>query len=295
MKSTIFYTAPSLHLTLALISSVLVSEENLFSQPYIDVVNVRLVKSPDITQPSKDRNSTTLDYFNVSTTLPFFLVNKKDAIVLSPFFEKWSSTVSGVDLCNQVHYGVALPVSLLKTIPHSTWSLLTTAIVRMNDMRITSDGKWQFGGAVLASNHLQNKNLTYKFGVYFNGEFFGLFIIPLLGIDWKISERTNLFGVLPASLTLEHKLNKHFFSGVTFRTFTNSYHDSVQKYWRIDENQLGVFADYYINKHIVLNLEAGYSLFRKIRSGAKDNITYNWNASDNPYFKLSLAYRIRTR
>jgi len=274
---------------------MLVSEEKLFSQPYIDVANARLVKSPNITQPSKDRNSTNLDYFNVSITLLFFLANKKDAIVLSPFFEKWSSTVSGVNLCNQFHYGVALPVSLLKSIPRSNWSLLTTAIFRMNDMQIDRDGKWQFGGAVLVSNHVRGNNLTYKFGVYVNREFFGLFIIPLVGIDWKISDRTNLFGVLPASLTLEHELNKHFFSGVAFRTFTNSYHDSIQKYWRIDENQLGVFVDYYIDKHIVLNMEAGYSLFRKIRSGGKDNITYNWNASDNPYFKLSLAYRIRTR
>jgi hypothetical protein len=267
----------------------------IFAQPYIDIANVRLIKSPDMGTGPKTKNATVVDYFNISTTLPLFLKNKKDAIVLNPFFEKWSTTVANVNTVNQYHYSIALPVSLLKSIPNSSWTLLTTGIIRMNDVDINKNGKWQFGGALLAANYRKEKNLTYKIGLYVNAEFFGLFIIPLLGIDWRINEKTNLFGVLPASLTLERKLNNHFYSGATFRTFTNSYHDSAQTYFRIDENQLGLFVDYYINKHIVLNLEAGHSLFRKIRSGVKHEESFNWNASDNFYFKMMLAFRIRTR
>ncbi|MBS1600512.1 MAG: hypothetical protein JST75_19960 [Bacteroidetes bacterium] len=265
------------------------------AQPYVDIVSARLAKSPDIGFTPKAKRATTLDYFNVSTTFPFFLENKKDAIILSPFFERWSSKVEGITIGGQFHYGVALPVSLLTTISNSNWTLLTTGIIRMNDRDINFDSRWRFGGAIIAANHLKDNNLTYKIGFYVNSEFFGLFIVPLVGIDWHINEKTNLFGVLPASLTLEHQLSSHFYTGATFRTFTNSYRDSAQNYFRIDENQLGVYVDYYINKHIVLNIEAGHSILRKIRSGVKHETPYNWNACNNPYFKFMIAYRIRTR
>ena len=267
----------------------------VIAQPYIDIINCRVVKSPDMGSAGKNKNATELNYFNVSATVPVPFKNKKDVIVFSPFFERWSSTVASVNVCNQFHYSVALPVSLIKSIPGSSWTLLTTGIIRMNDMTISTSGKWQFGGALFAANYRKNKNLVYKLGLYINGEFFGLFIIPLVGIDWRINDKTNLFGVLPASMTLERKLGDHFYTGITLRTFTNSYHDSGATYFRIDENQLGAFFDYYITKHIVLNVEAGHSILRKIRSGIKHEESFNWNARDNPYFKVMLAYRIRTK
>lgn len=265
------------------------------AQPYIDIAGVRVVQSPDMGPHAKGKNATVLNYFNLSTTLPFFLKNKKDAVVISPFFERWSSTVANVYGYSQYHYGLAMPVSFLKSIPNSNWRILTTGIIRMNDVNINKNGRYQFGGALLGSYFIKDKNLSYKIGVYINSEFFGLFIIPLVGIDWQINERTNLFGVLPASLTLEHRLNRHLYTGITFRTFTNSYQDSAQTYFRVDENQFGAFLDYYINKHIVLNLEVGHSVLRKIRTGVEHKTTYDWNASNEPYFKFMLAYRIRTR
>ena len=238
----------------------------LFAQPYLDLINVRYINSPDIGKVGKDKNPTRLDYFNISTTIPIEFKNKLDAFILSPFFERWSSQVQSISNFSEYHYGLALPLSFLKTIPNSNWSVLTTAIVRMNDENINREGQWQFGGILLGSYHA-NKDLTYKMGIYLNSEFFGLFVIPLLGIDWQINDRTNLFGVLPASLTLEYKLGRQFYTGAVFRTFTNSYHDTGPNYIRIDENQLGFFLDYYPAKKILLNLEAGHSILRKIRSG----------------------------
>ncbi|HTQ65499.1 MAG TPA: DUF6268 family outer membrane beta-barrel protein [Puia sp.] len=271
------------------------SECSMYAQPYIDLINVRYTNSPETGPVSKNKNETQLNYLNISSTLPIRFKNKKDALILSPFFEKWTSLTSVSGNYSNNHYGLVLPVSLLKTIPNSNWSLMTTAIVRMNDANINANGQWQFGGALVAAYYKKNSHLTYKMGLYINGEFFGLFIIPLLGIDWQINERNNLFGILPASLTWEHQFNHRLYAGTVFRTFTNSYHDGGPNYWRVDENQLGVFADYYFGKHLVLNLEAGHSLFRKIRSGERNEVKNNWNADDNFYFKCMIAYRIRFR
>jgi hypothetical protein len=264
------------------------------AQPYIDVLNIRYAKSPDAGFFQHNKNATRLNYFNASSTLPLLFHNKKDAIILSPFYEQWSAHISGVDSFQQRHFGLVFPVSLLKSIS-SAWSLLLTPIVRINDTALNSNSRWQYGGAVLASHKNAGGNFTYKFGVYINVDLFGLFVMPLIGIDWRIGPRTNLFGVLPGNLTMENKLSNHFYWGATFRAITNSYADLDNHYWRVDENQLGLFADCYVSKNIVLNIEAGHSLFRKIRTGIKNESRTDWKANDNVYLKLALAYRMRLK
>jgi Domain of unknown function (DUF6268) len=264
------------------------------AQPYIDLVNAGYLNSPHIGRVGKNKNPTRLDYFNISTTLPFQFNNKQDALILRPFFEKWTSRVASVNNFSDFHYGLALPLTLLISVPHSKWTLLTTAIVRMNDAEINRRGQWQYGGALMIAKQV-SKDLAFKLGIYLNSEFFGLFVVPLLGMDWRISDRANLFGLLPASLTLEYALNKRFYAGAVVRTFTNSYHDTGANYIRIDENQAGLFLDYYPAKRLVLNFEAGHSILRKVRSGDWHNTKYDWNADDNFYFKLSVAYRLRIR
>ena len=269
--------------------------EKCDAQPYIDVINIRYAKSPDAGFFQHNKNETELNYLNVSTTLPVLFHNKKDALIFSPFFEQWSTRIAAPGNFNKYHYGLVLPVSLLKSIANSKWTILLTPIVRMNDISINSKSKYQFGGALLANHKNANGKLTYKIGVYMNGDFFGLFAMPLLGIDWQINNKTNLFGVLPGNLTLEHQASKKFYYGATFRAITNSYADSGKKYFRIDENQLGIFADYYLTKNIVLNLEAGHSLFRMIHTGTKNEMKTDWQANDNVYLKLAIAYRLRLR
>ena len=263
-------------------------------QPYIDLVSMRYISSPAKAPSTKDPVASPLNYFNISFSAPFQFNDKKDAIVLTPFIERWQTSADSVHVFNRFHYGLALPVSLLVPIGHSNWNLLTMAILRMNDADVNWSGECQIGGAVIAS-YKKTATLTYKIGAYINGDFFGLFFMPLLGIDWQINERESLFGVLPASLTYEYKLNKHFYTGAVFRTFTNSYHDSGNNYIRIDENQLGLFFDTYVGKNTLLNLEAGHSVLRKIRSGPHDEINYPWNNQDNFYFKVMIAYRLRLR
>ena len=274
--------------------SLVLFKNEAWSQPYIDLVSIRYVSSPAKTPKNKDQIASPLNYFNFSFTAPIQFNNKKNALILSPFFERWQTSMDSVHVFHPFHYGLVLPVSLLVPIGHSNWNLLTTAIVRMNHAVINQYGEWQFGGYAIAS-YKKSPKLTYKIGVYVNGDFFGLFVIPLLGIDWQINDKESLFGVLPASLTFEHKLNNHFYTGAVFRTFTNSYHDSGNNYMRIDENQLGIFYDIYMGKNILLNLEAGHSVFRKIRTGPHYEINNSWNDQDNFYFKCMIAYRFRLR
>ncbi len=278
-------------ITLVYIPVIVLSSMHVKGQPFLDIMNVKYSISPNAWLVDQHKNKVIVEYYNASTNIPVQFNHKKDAVVFSPFVEKWKTKINNNN--TQEYYGIALPVSLLKTIPHSKWNLLLTAIVRMNDSVLDKNGKIQIGTACIGV-FKKNEKLSYKFGFYINNECFGLFVVPLLGIDWTITSRDNLFGILPGSLTYEHKLNRHFYYGANFRAITNSYSEQ-NGYWRMDENQLGIYLDTYVNKNIVFNIESGHSLFRSIHTGIKHVAKYNAEVNDNFYLRISLAYRVRLK
>lgn len=279
----------SLFYLLVSASFILSTPSKITAQPFLDIVNVKYSNSPDAGLFNQNKNDLELQYFSLSTNLPVQFKNKKDALIFSPYFEKWWSQVN--KNTRQDHTGIALPVSFIKSITKTKWSIVLTAIARMNDSSIGKKSTVQIGGAFIAS-YKRNEKLTWKLGVYVNNELFGVFIMPLLGIDWKMNERNNLFGILPGNLTYEHRISKRFYYGANFRAITNSY-GNTSGYWRIDENQLGVYLDTYLAKNFVLNMEAGHSVLRKIRTGVKDRWRLDAKVNDNVYIKLAIAYRVR--
>ena len=123
----------------------------------------------------------------------------------------------------------------------------------------------------------------------------------LVGIDWKINSTQRLFGILPGYMTYEHFISPKIAWGGNFRTFTNSYKlidktpvDDPTSFIRIDDNQLGTYLDFYATKKIVINLEGGYSIMRKVRAGinSKDNM-YFLSKHDGLYVRACLQYRLR--
>lgn len=257
------------------------------AQPYIDVANLRYNGSPDAGVVNRNKNLVSLQYLNIGTNLPLQFRNKRDALVFSPYYEKW--WVNGNR--KEDYTGIALPVSLIKSIGNTKWGFLLNGIVRLNDSSISKKTNMQVGGALIVT-YKSRETLTWKLGVYINNELFGVFVMPLAGIDWQINTKNNLFGILPGNLTYEHRVNKWLYYGAMFRAITNSYGKQAG-YWRVDENQLGLYLDTYLSKNLVFNVEAGHSLWRKLRTGIKNTTSYDKKVNDNIYFKISLAYRVR--
>ena len=272
-----------------IITSLLMLSNKIIAQPFLDIVKLKYTNSPNTGLLNQNRNDVKLRYFSFETNLPIQFKNKKDAIIFSPFFENWASQITNTK--RQNYYSVAFPITLSKTIPYTKWAVLLTGIVRMNDSSLNKKTKMQVGGAFIISNK-RNKHLTWKLGIYVNNDLFGVYVVPLAGLDWQINNRNMLFGVLPGNLTYEHKINEHFYYGANFRAITNSY-GNTNGYWRIQENQLGIYLDTYFNKNFVLNIEAGHSLFRKIKTGIKQVSKHDADVNDNLYFKLAFAYRVR--
>lgn len=261
---------------------------SLCAQPYVDLIQVRYMNA----FRANNTPATPFAHLWVGSDLPIRL--KGDALLLlSPFYEQWSIDSADTEELYPTVQSVALPVGLIMPFRESKWSLTLVPIVRSNGEQLFAANTFQFGGVAFAS-FARKPDQKFRFGVYANAEFFGLFVIPLLGCDWRIDSRNYLFGILPGRLTFEHEWSKKFYGGVTFRAPTSSYRLSDGSFIRLDDNQLSVFVDYYLAKHICLTIEPGYGVIRRIRTGVdtKEYLTrVNWG--DGLFLKLSASYRLR--
>ncbi len=261
----------------------------IIAQPYVDPIHFRY------TRAFGNSNGRPFSHLFIGPDFPFKM-KKNRFVVLSPFFDNWNidSASNKTYLPPVSSVGIGLSTILPLSKDKERWTLTLTAIPRFNSEGLHLDNSFQLGGVVLAT-YQKNAALKYKFGVYVNNEFFGLFVIPLAGIAWNIDDRNNLFGTLPNRLTFEHKLNDNFYTGVTFRTITNSYRLDNGNYLRIQDNQLISFLDFYAAKHIVFTAEAGYGIFRRLRSGRERNKNYltDYNWGDGMFIKFCAAYRVR--
>ena len=273
------------------------------AQPYVDVLNVRTIQSPDQGFVRRNNHKNSFEYFNASLILPIRFKKTGGALIISPYVENWQVNLPDINKLASLQTererffptGIGLPITLLTPIKQSKFLLNTTMILRNNAEKLSLPGSFQAGGFVVM-NYKINPKLTVKAGLYYNREAFGNFFMPIAGLEYKIDSSFQIWGALPGSLFLEKRLKKRWYAGLTFKAVNNSYQLFNQRYIQFNDNQLSLFSDFYFTKNLVLNLEAGHSLFRRIRLGKTGSIkqyVYEEKINDNLLFRASAVYRIR--
>lgn len=260
----------------------------VFGQPYVDPFQVRYTYG----FRNQSADATPFQHIWAGSDLPIKLKDRTYQL-LSPFFESWNIDSASKDNFLPTVRSVAFPMGFIFPLGSEKWSMNVMPIIRTNGEELFGKSTYQVGGVTFFS-YEKAPGKKLRFGLYMNGEFFGLFVMPLLGADWRIDEKNYVFGLLPGRLTWEHKLNNRLYWGATFRAITNSYRLKDGQYLRIDDNQLSVYLDAYVTRRICLTLEPGYGLMRKLRTGNEGkNYLTNRNWGDGPFIKLSSSYRIR--
>jgi hypothetical protein len=260
----------------------------IFSQPYVDLFQVRYTYG----FRNDNAQATPFTHVWVGSDIPI-KIRDNTYLLLSPFYERWQIDSASKDEIVPSVQSIAFPVGLMLPLKDSKWALTILPILRTNGEELFADKTFQFGGATFVT-WARKAQQKFRFGVYVNDEFFGVFVMPLIGADWKIDEKNYLFGLLPGRLTWEHQWSKNLFGGATFRAITNSYRLSDGQYLRLDDNQVSIYMDYYPAKRFCITLEPGYGVFRKMRTGINDKqYLTNRNWGDGPFIKLSTTYRIR--
>ena len=275
--------------------TILLAAQQLCAQPYVDLAAVKYQYSPDAGIFRRNYHPNHFTYGAVGLNIPI-VFKDSSVLLLAPSAEQWQIRSEALPDIPPVFKGLALPLTFVKPL-NTIWTATVVFVPRWNGAATFHfNNNMQAGGAVLLT-YKKRADLKYKFGLYYNREFFGNFFIPLIGIDWKINNRLQLFGVLPGNVVLERKVSRHFYYGATFRAITTSYrYGDLKNFLRIDDNQLQAFADWYLTKTIVLNAEAGHSVLRRFRTGItngdpKYEVDDKFN--DNVLLRVALLYRMR--
>ncbi len=128
------------------------------------------------------------------------------------------------------------------------------------------DGKhFQFGGMAMFEKKFRD-NLTMSFGAMYNQEFFGSYLVPLINLNWQLSNRWSIAGLLPVYAKINYKVNDWFTAGISHFGLVTTYclGDSDYKGDYIERKSidLSLFGRFRIAGNIYIEGRAGHSLGR---------------------------------
>lgn len=265
------------------------------AQPYIDVINVSINKSRPTSYFKDDTISFYTKSFSISTTFPLRF-DSNNVVSFNPYVDRHLYQFENEQLSTK-YIGLGLPVFYIHQWKNTTLKTSAGFIVRNNHIGEPTSGKesFQYGG-VLLNTFGKKENFKIKFGVYANTEFYGLYITPLLGLDWRVNKKLNVFGVLPSNMNVEYKLYQVVHTGIAFKGSIASYRIEDELFYRIDDNYIKLYLDAYLTKSVVLFAEYGHSVLRRIRTGKSidGNTKYvkDYKANGN-FTRFGFAYRLR--
>jgi hypothetical protein len=277
------------------------------SQPFVDILNTSFQSlNTTYKDSSKISNNTSNYYLNL--TIPI-KIDTQNTVIVRFYGENLhtAATINNQALSFNVSSAL-LPIGLQHETKSKKWRYLGLVMPKLSGhlREETTNKDVQLGGYGLAT-YTKSDKFKIKFGLFYNREFFGNFFVPLFGIDWRVNDRFQIYGVLPTNYRLEYAVVKQkLYAGLAFKSYTRSYHidlhngtDSSNVYVRNNELQAKAFVDFYIAKSFVLFGEFGRTINYSPKlywSGGKDLVT-NFNLyspiKDNFFFNVGLAYRIR--
>ena len=149
--------------------------------------------------------------------------------------------------------------------------------------------------------------LKWGLGTYVNRERFGWLVVPLVYIDWKISDRWRAYGNLPITARIGYSVTEQFSTGLAFFGLASSYDDQMSTYIERRSNELTLFAEYQLWKGFFADLRFGMALGRQygrfdqgdemdlslslLRFG-DDRTPYFETSGSVPILELGLTYRL---
>ncbi|MHB8258656.1 MAG: DUF6268 family outer membrane beta-barrel protein [Bacteroidia bacterium] len=274
-----------------------------FSQPYVDIINTSYQSLNSIYKDSPKSKNTTTNYF-LNITLPI-RVDSQNTIIVRLYGEQLQSNTKN-DTYNQTNnlYSTCIPIGLQHETKNKKWKILGLLMPKLSsDFKNKISAYDMQLGVYSLVTYVKSEKLNIKLGFFYNREFFGNFYVPLAGIDWRVSDRFQMYGVLPSFYRFEYAIIKQkVYAGVAFKYFTRSYRlsDANHDYVRNSEIQAKSFLDVYIKKKLVLFAEFGRTIDYSPLAyfyGTKNedlSVPIYTKIQDSFFFNMGLAFRIRT-
>lgn len=272
----------------------------LHAQPFVDIINYN--------------NQNFFSHYNDSANSPVYIqdnllnlfvpvkFNNGNVLIMRLNSEKAIVNRDGPSPLKENLFSVSLPVGFMIVSPGKKWKYTGIFIPKVNsDMRDDLGNDFQFGGIALVTRVFRS-DMQFKFGMYYNREFWGNFFLPLLGLDWKINERWQMYGVMPSNFRFEYKVSKNWNTGIGWRSFQRSFRLSEtfnNDFIWVKENQVKVYFEGFVYKNLLLTADVYRSITYELsRNDYSDvNLKKSGLSTFEPFqnnmgFTVGFAYRI---
>lgn len=240
--------------------------------------------------------------------------NKKQIWYNSVNYMQWNvsnNVQMPSDIANPIHiHGIILRTGLIQKLSNKNSLQILFAPRLMTDFHNVDSNHLQLGGTFIYEK-IYHEHLKIGYGVLYNQETFGPNVVPLVNLDWQITERWSMTGLLPIYSKIKYKVNEklnlgmHHFGLVTsYRLGEEAYKNDYIERRSID---LGLFARYKLIGNVHAESRFGYSFGRSYAQydeGQKidlalplatigdDRIQKNINFSDGAYLHFRLVYAL---
>lgn len=240
------------------------------TQNHIDLANVYWRTSPgNAIEGSNERRN--FNMYVADAKLPLVL-NDRNVFIIGAEYQHNSITYADEPFIGAPEYEFAS--STLQLGLEHKWNdrskMLFMGLGRLNtDYSNITTKHFQLGGLAFGTTS-RSENFDWKYGLYYNGEFFGKMFVPLFGFNWKINDKWRLKTVIPVNLELTYQPKDWFRAGLRFDGVNGSYRIGPNVFspnYHLDkaDNNVWAFTEVNLGKNVWIHVKAGHSVLRKYR------------------------------
>ncbi|MCF8254837.1 MAG: DUF6268 family outer membrane beta-barrel protein [Bacteroidia bacterium] len=285
------------------------------AQNYLDLVNVFYTNTP-LNQFDSSLSKTRVQDLSFSSTLPI-KINDKTNFITGLDVEWMYANLTPTGQSGSVT-GIIFKAGLNRQISER-WSGTAVVIPRLASDLVKTDiinkivkEDFQLGGLLLFK-YAKSPQLKYKMALYYNGELFGPFISPLLGLYYKsLNQKFEADLTLPFMADINYHFDPKVYAGVRFNAFVRTYnlhqtyYQDKGEYLAKTSNELYTYLGFEPKKGIILKANLGYSVGRNYRLyDIQDKVAFGLSAfrfgdkrkqlnsdfADGLLFRIDLIYR----
>jgi hypothetical protein len=180
----------------------------------------------------------------------------------------------------------------------------------MSDFNASFEKSIQLGGIVMYEK-IKNDDFMWRIGVLYNQEFFGTYIVPVLYLDWNLTSKFKIKGLLPVYAKAYIQADENTEVGLHFIGLTTSYRVDEPMFENAYVDRRSIDLSLFTNVHLWDNIffegRVGYSLSKdyglydeddKIDLGmplvnfGDDRVRLNQEFDGSPFVHLRLKYSI---
>lgn len=279
-----------------------------FAQGYIEGVNISYEHMPmKIETPNGDQKFSG-NNLKIATSVPIFLTpNKSKYLIVGGNLEAFDFSGTHLDFEVQRVYSIS-PTFGYSTMLSKSFNLTALLMPTMNsDYKDIKGSDIKFGAIVRGSWKVSDK-LTWKAILGYRRQFYGPQYVALIGMDWKVNNRWQIYGDIPHSLTASYAVNTKVNTGFNLFVQNSTYRLKNQgRYFEYNTVNPGLFAEYYVSPKWAIRGTAAYTLIRNMeiynKNDKADGFIDFYEMGDRPdpinpevssglSFKIGLSFRI---